>query len=85
MTGILDRLERGGWIARDRDPADRRGVVVRANPGRGAEIFRLYAGMNTAMDQICAGYADDDLDLLAGFLRRTAEAGQAATAKLAGD
>jgi DNA-binding MarR family transcriptional regulator len=21
MTGILDRLERGGWIARDRDPA----------------------------------------------------------------
>jgi len=84
MTGILDRLERGGWIARDRDPADRRGVVVRANPGRGAEIFRLYAGMNTAMDQICAGYADDDLDLLAGFLRRTAEAGQAAAAKLAG-
>jgi DNA-binding MarR family transcriptional regulator len=83
MTGILDRLERGGWIARDRDPADRRGVVVRANPGRGAEIFRLYAGMNTAMDQICAGYADDDLDLLAGFLRRTAEAGQAAAAKLA--
>jgi DNA-binding MarR family transcriptional regulator len=38
MTGILDRLERGGWIARDRDPADRRGVVVPGppHPGRGA-------------------------------------------------
>ena len=24
MTGILDRLERGGWTARDRDPSDRR-------------------------------------------------------------
>src|SRR5437763_16459397 len=24
MTGILDRLERGGWIVRDRDPSDRR-------------------------------------------------------------
>jgi DNA-binding MarR family transcriptional regulator len=22
MTGILDRLERGGWIDRDRDPSD---------------------------------------------------------------
>ena len=28
MTGIIDRLERGGWIGRERDPADRRGVVV---------------------------------------------------------
>src|SRR5437879_3909557 len=24
MTGILDRLERGGWVVRDRDPSDRR-------------------------------------------------------------
>src|SRR5882762_4956839 len=30
LTGILDRLERGGWVARERDPADRRAVVVRA-------------------------------------------------------
>jgi len=33
MTGILDRLERGGWIARERDPSDRRAVVVRAVRG----------------------------------------------------
>src|SRR6266567_2525949 len=52
MTGILDRLERGGWIDRSRDPADRRAVVVQAARGRGAEILRLYlvdSGMNTAM------------------------------------
>jgi hypothetical protein len=35
------------------------------------------------MDQICAEYADHELELLAGFLRRTAEAGAAAAAKLA--
>ena len=31
VTGILDRLERGGWVTRDRDPeaADRRAVIVR--------------------------------------------------------
>jgi DNA-binding MarR family transcriptional regulator len=87
MTGILDRLERGGWIDRDRDPADRRGVVVRAARGRGAEVLRLYlvdSGMNTAMDQICADYEDDDLELLIGFLRRTADAGRTAAQKLAG-
>jgi DNA-binding MarR family transcriptional regulator len=85
LTGVLDRLERGGWIARDRDPADRRGVLVRAQRGRGAEVLRLYlvdSGMNSALDDICADYAKAELDLLAGFLRRAAEAGRAAAAKL---
>ena len=85
LTGILDRLEHGGWIERGRDPSDRRGVVVQAARGRGAEILRLYlveSGMNTAMDQICAAYEDKDLQLLAGFLRRTAEAARIAAEKL---
>lgn len=82
MTGILDRLERGGWIARDRDPSDRRAVIVRQLSDRTAEAYRLYAGMNTAMDQICSGYADADLELLADFIRRTTEAGRTATADL---
>src|SRR3982074_2718407 len=30
IAGVLDRLERGGWVARGRDPSDRRAVVVRA-------------------------------------------------------
>jgi DNA-binding MarR family transcriptional regulator len=85
VTGILDRLERGGWIARERDPSDRRAVLVRALRDRNAEIFRLYAGMNASMDQICATYTDEELDLLATFLRRTTDAGQAATSDLAND
>src|SRR4030081_3868584 len=48
VTGILDRLERGGWVARERDPSDRRAVVVRARHERNAELMRLYAGMNTS-------------------------------------
>jgi DNA-binding MarR family transcriptional regulator len=82
VTGILDRLERDGWIARDRDPSDRRAVLVRALKDRGAELFRLYAGMNTAMNEICAGYRPAELELVADFLRRTAEAGRTATEEL---
>jgi DNA-binding MarR family transcriptional regulator len=85
MTGVLDRLERGGWVSRERDPgaADRRAVTVRARRDRNHEIFGLYAGMNTLMDQICAGYTDTELRFLAGFLRRTSAAGQEATEQLA--
>ncbi len=86
MTGILDRLERGGWIDRGRDPSDRRGVVVQAARGREAEILRLYlvdSGMNTAMDRICAEYDAKDLQLLADFLHRTADAARAGAERLA--
>jgi DNA-binding MarR family transcriptional regulator len=85
MTGILDRLERGGWISRERDPSDRRAVLVRALRSRGAEIFQLYKGMNAAVDEICARYSDAELELLADFLRRTVDAGQTATTDLAAD
>lgn len=79
MTGILDRLERGGWVARERDPSDRRAVIIRALRDRTAEVFRLYKGMNSSMDDICAGYNDAELELLVDFLRRTADAGRHAT------
>jgi len=88
MTGILDRLERGGWIDRDRHPSERRGVVVRAARGQGAEVLRLYvidSRMNTAMEQICVEYEDEDLEVLAGFRRRTADAVRTAAEKPAGN
>ena len=83
MTGVLDRLERAGWIARERDPADRRAVQVRALKERNTEIFHLYTGMNTAMEDLCAGYDEAQLELLAEFLDRATAAGRQATDALA--
>jgi DNA-binding MarR family transcriptional regulator len=82
LTGILDRLERARWIARDRHPSDRRAVTLRALPDRGTEIFRLYAGMNGRLDRICARYTEAELDVIADFLRRTTTAGEEATEDL---
>lgn len=85
MTGILDRLERGGWIARERDPADRRAIVVRILPDRYAELLRNYADMSRSMNKLLAGYSDSQLAAIADFLQHTAEAGRAATEKLSDD
>lgn len=87
VTGILDRLERDGWITRERDPSatDRRAVAVKALRDRNAELFALFAGMNAAMDEICADYTDTELELIADFLHRTTNAGQAATDSLASE
>jgi DNA-binding MarR family transcriptional regulator len=83
ITGILDRLEKGGWVARERDPSDRRAVLVRILRDRSAELARLYAGMNSSMGEICTGYGDAELAAIADFLRRTVDAGKSATDKLA--
>jgi hypothetical protein len=74
-------------VTRERDPdaADRRAVAVRALRDRNAELFRLYAGMNSSMDEICARYSDAELHLIADFLRRTSGAGRDATEELARD
>jgi len=82
MTGVLDRLEKAGWVARERDPDDRRAVLVRAAKERGREVLDLFDDMNGKMDEICTDYTADELALIAGFLRRTAAAGREATATL---
>src|SRR4051794_2940976 len=84
ITGILDRLERNGWIVRERDPSDRRAVVVRVLPDRYADLLRLYSRMSRSMNKLLAGYSDSELATIADFLRRTVEAGRDATEGLGG-
>jgi DNA-binding MarR family transcriptional regulator len=79
MTGILDRLERGRWIVRERDAADRRAVLVRVNRERYGELLRHYSGLSRAMNKLLAGYADEELKVIADFMRRCTDAGRQAT------
>ncbi len=60
-------------------------MLLRALNHRNAELVRLYSGMNRAMVQLCAGYNENELEVVADFLRRTAHAGQSATDALAGN
>lgn len=82
MTGVLDRLETGGWIERRRDAADRRAIAVSAVPARTGDMLRLFGGMNTAIDAVCAGYDDAQLATIQDFLTRAAQAGQESAERL---
>jgi DNA-binding MarR family transcriptional regulator len=85
MTGILDRLERGGWILRDRVAGDRRSVQVRGVPGRLRDILALYGGMNGSLDEILGSYSGEQIEVVTDFLRRCTQAGKSATDQLAQD
>jgi DNA-binding MarR family transcriptional regulator len=82
ITGVIDRLERAGLARRERDPDDRRKVLVRALPAVERRIAPLYAPMQRAGAAALAPYSDRELDLLLGFLERAHRAALAATAEL---
>ena len=75
MTGVIDRLEKGGWVQRRRDDADRRAVLVSVQADAMGEVFRHYEGMNSRLDAVCDDYTPAELELIASFLGRAALAG----------
>jgi len=79
LTGILDRLEHGGWLARRPDPDDRRRTIVEAVSDRGGELVQLYAPMSRAVAALCAEYSPEELAAIVDFVERAADAGEAAT------
>lgn len=75
LTGVLDRLERGGWLSRRPDPDDRRRVIVEAETARGGDLARRYTPMSKAIANICSDYSEEELARIVAFLERAAEAG----------
>jgi DNA-binding MarR family transcriptional regulator len=79
MTRLIDRLERAGYVRRERPPEDRRRVVVHIVPERGKEIGRLYGSFRISWEEAMADYSDDQIAFL---LRHSERAGKLLTAHM---
>jgi DNA-binding MarR family transcriptional regulator len=73
VTGVIDRLERAGFVRRVPDPGDRRRVLIQAVTASLAPIEAIFAPMKQAMDELAASYSDEELAVLADFMRRAAD------------
>jgi DNA-binding MarR family transcriptional regulator len=82
VTGVIDRLERGGWVRRVADPTDRRRVIVELvtsgpegpNPERYAEMLRLFTPLQREIETIADQLSDDQIETIVDYLRAANDA-----------
>src|SRR5262245_61086455 len=71
ITGVIDRLEEAGFVRRERDPQDRRRVVVRISLDKAvSEVATVFAPMLRDWREMAARYSDDELRLIVDFYGR---------------
>lgn len=83
VSGLIDRLERKGFVRRVRDEGDRRRVIVEIDPGRVEAFAALFADFVRGLEEMYAGYGDEELAVILDFLRRVTAVQRDATARLA--
>jgi DNA-binding MarR family transcriptional regulator len=71
ITGVVDRLEEAGFVSRERDPHDRRRVVVQINLDRAMnDVAAVFVPMLRAWREMASRYSDDELRLIVDFYAR---------------
>jgi DNA-binding MarR family transcriptional regulator len=75
VTGLLDRLEKAGYVQRARDPRDRRKVMAQLLPNEqmDALLATAFGPLTDDMTKIAASYSDAELRAIADWTRRTTD------------
>jgi DNA-binding MarR family transcriptional regulator len=73
ITGVLDRLERAGFVVREADPHDRRRTLVRLTPERMPNLQRIFAPLSNGMERLCDRYTTAQLSLVLQFMGEAEE------------
>jgi DNA-binding MarR family transcriptional regulator len=73
VTALIDRLEKAGYVTRERGTDDRRRISVRALPQKVREVDDLYAGQYTRMSRLLSKYSSEEFDVIVNFLEQTTE------------
>jgi DNA-binding MarR family transcriptional regulator len=83
VTVMIDRLEKAGYVQREKDPTDRRRVIVRPVSKRiERDIAPLYASIGEAWERAIEGYSTQELAVILDMLTRSVVLLQEQTAAL---
>ena len=84
MTTVIDRLERAGYVERERRGPDRRSFTVHPTKGSESKVERLYKSLLVASQSLLPDYTARQTALIADFFTKSIEILRIATANLSG-
>ena len=84
MTGIVDRLEKTGYVRREPNPRDRRSIIIHClpNPELGKQVVPIFASLGRAMEEVRSRYSNEELAAIQDYFERTIQVLREETAKL---
>jgi DNA-binding MarR family transcriptional regulator len=82
ITGVLDRLEEQRFVRREKDPRDRRHVIIRVLPQRYKELSAIFEPFSRKFIALCEDFTPDEMARFEEFVRRSKALLQSETARL---
>jgi DNA-binding MarR family transcriptional regulator len=73
ITGVLDRLEHGRFLRREKALDDRRQWVIKILPDRMAELAPIFEPYAEAWAVLCSHYTPEQLTTFGDYLRRAVD------------
>jgi DNA-binding MarR family transcriptional regulator len=75
VTGIIDRLEKAGYVRRANDPKDRRRTIVEPTQNKKWErkIEAIFIPFHDRMHKLLSSYSDNELAFLLDVLTKSIE------------
>jgi len=73
VTGVIDRLERAGFVRRVRDPHDRRKVLVELTPTEFEKYGHLFEAARDSLVEVLDHFGADELQVIERYLKLQVE------------
>ncbi|MFS0598430.1 MarR family transcriptional regulator [Peribacillus frigoritolerans] len=68
VTALINRLEKSGYVKRERDQLDGRKVMIMPIPERQEQIKSHYQSLSMATKDLCSAYNEQELILINQFV-----------------
>src|SRR5262245_9650263 len=82
ITGLVDRLEKAGYVRRERSKTDRRQVLIHPLTPSNKEIMQVFQNLGREISKVNSRFSEKEQTVIQDFLSQMIEVFKEQTAKL---